>query len=224
MVEVDLVSLFGSLGFISSQLMNISSIPSVIHIHRAGSTLSYPSFPAVVGITNSIHNILYASSRSNWFVIYSSTISFLLNSAFLAVHYKHSKSRSSILNLLSYFSGISVLIAILMIHFAGGVPEARPGLGALSTAISTLSYGGQLSTVRSVIARKDSSSISPWMTAGVLVRALCWFIYAYLTSDWYYLTSTSFGLTSAAVQIVLLLQYPAYVQGSRQKLHSKKIE
>jgi uncharacterized protein with PQ loop repeat len=221
MTDGNIIRLLGACGVVASQLMNLSVIPSLLEIISARSTLSYPSFPIVIGLTNGIHNILYAFSRSNTFVIFSSLISLILNSAFLFVHICFSRAPSSIGREVFYFPVLSTALSLVLI-----ASEAGPGacmnlaslsqclannskvLGIVSTVVSTLSYCGQLSTFRKVIRTRNSSSISPWMTAGVLLRASCWFAYSYLIDDKFYLTSTSIGLVSAITQITLLILYP----------------
>jgi hypothetical protein len=54
------------------------------------------------------------------------------------------------------------------------------------------------------------------MTAGVTVRAMAWFCYAILSRDAFYMISTSIGILSVIIQVILLLKYPRTV--------SKKLE
>ena len=219
MADGHIVRFVGACGVVASQMMNLSAIPSIIEIVHARSTLSYPSFPIVIGVTNAIHNIFYALSRGNEFVIYSSFMSLILNSVFLVIHSRFSSSHSSITREVVYFPVLTNGISLILVTTRAGVrtciqdptkciQDQSLVLGTISTIVATLSYCGQLSTFRRVVRTKNSSSISPWMTAGVLVRAFCWFAYSYLISDLFYLTSTSIGLFSAAVQIALLILYP----------------
>ena len=213
--------LLGVLGFVSSQLMNLSAIPSLSQIISTRSTLSYPSFPVVIGLANAIHNILYAVSRSDEFVIFSSLTSLILNSIFLWVHIRFSRSPSSIAREVLYFPVLSTTLSLILVASEAGLGSCMniPSLsqclaknskvlGIVSTVVSTLSYCGQLSTFSKVIRTRNSSSISPWMTAGVLLRASCWLAYSYLIDDKFYLTSTLIGLVSAITQITLLILYP----------------
>ena len=216
----DWVSIFGTMGFISSQLMNFSIVPSILQIHSSKSTLAFSSFPPIIGITNSIHNILYASTRNNMFVIYSSSLSFSLNLIFTMVHLKYSKVRNTIYRQVVYFPIMTTLLALILVsltryfycspihidNFCDSIIQRI--LGSLSTIISTLSYCGQLSSLGTVLKTRNACSISPWITAGVAVRASSWFVFAILTNDVFYTISTSIGLLSVVTQIYLLVRYP----------------
>jgi len=225
MVTHNIIHLVGTCGVVSSQLMNLSVVPSVLEIVAAGSCLSYPSFPIIIGITNAIHNILYAASRNNEYVILSSLASLLLNTLFLMIHTRYSNKISHILRQLIYFPVLSTLLSLAVIahlqspkacthlpYFQDCLVSSSNLLGVISTGFSTMSYCGQLSTLRRVLRTRDSSSISPWMTAGVFLRASCWFVYSFLIDDWFYLTSTSIGIFSACIQIILLVKYPRSVK------------
>ena len=221
MADEHIIRLLGTCGILASQLMNLSAVPSLFQIVSAKSTLSYPSFPIVIGLTNAIHNIFYALSRGNDFVIYSSLMSFLINAVFLVVHLRFSQSRPSILRELVYFPLLTTAISLVFISSQTGLEpcmhmwnsthcfrENSHVLGIISTMAATMSYCGQLSSFGRIVRTKNSSSISPWMTAGVALRASCWFMYSYLIGDWFYLTSTSIGLLSATTQTFLLILYP----------------
>ena len=223
-MDEHIIRYLGACGVVASQLMNLSVIPSLLDIISEKSTLSYPTFPIVMGLTNAIHNIFYALSRGNQFVLYSSLMSLALNSIFLAVHGRFSKSRSSIGRELLYFPVFTTAISLSLI--ASGtdtescmhlqllpicLEKKSNVLGIISTVVATVSYCGQLSTFHRIVRTKNSASISPWMTAGVLLRASCWFVYSYLIGDMFYLTSTSIGLLSAAIQISLLILYPSRI-------------
>lgn len=214
-----IIRILGTGGVISSQIMNLSVIPSLIEIIRSGSTLAYPSFPVIIGLTNAIHNILYALSRSDEYVIISSVVSFILYAIYFCVHARYVRDSRSFLRQFFYFPFLSTILSMIMLEFLNDFTCLTPNgitdcinrssdpLGSFSTIISTLSYCGQLTTIRRIIRTKDASSISPWMTGGVLLRASTWFLYSYMIDDKFYLISTSVGIVSALVQIGLLINY-----------------
>jgi solute carrier family 50 protein (sugar transporter) len=82
-------------------------------------------------------------------------------------------------------------------------------LGTVMTIIYALLYCGQLTSLKEVLKTKNSASISPWLTAGVLFCASVWTFYAILVVDYFYLTSSSIGIASAITQIILIMIYPA---------------
>lgn len=209
---------FGKAGFISSQLMNLSAIPSIIQIYRAKSTLSYPAFPLIISLTNAIHNIIYANAMGRDIVIFSSSLTVVFNLIFISMHYSFSRTPRDIIKQLLY---IPLLSAVLSLSYVTVGPSGCRSLhqscfrshsellGLISTTASSLSYCGQLVTIKKVVNTKDASSISPWMTAAVAIRAACWTGYAVCVRDSYYIVSSSIGIVSAGTQIFLLLRYRA---------------
>ena len=210
------VEIFGTLGVVASQSMNLLSIPSIRKILLAKSTMSFATFPIMIALTNAIHNIVYAIVSWNRFVIISSSITFTFNFCFLCIHYRYSIARGKILSEFITYPILSILIAgIGARHYSGAcfpgdwecVQTSRVWLGLVSTIISCLCYCGQLSTFRTIVKTKNASSISPWMTAGVAFRAVVWNTYSWLVGDWFNCTSSSVGILSAVTQIVLLTKY-----------------
>ena len=206
----------GGLGVVASQSMNILTIPSVLKIAQAKSTLSFPSFPLMIALTSAIHNIIYALVTWNMFVVLSSSITFTFNVIFLLVHYRYSRSRSAMRRELLLYPVLTVAISFFGVRYfsfncasLGCLQSSRVWLGAVSTVISCVCYCGQLSTFRTIMRQRDASSISPWLTAGVAFRGLVWNTYAILLGDWFNFTSSAVGILSAIIQVVFLLKYHA---------------
>ena len=212
------IQFFGTLGVVASQSMNALTIPSAVQIIRAKSTLAFQSFPIIIALANALHSIAFAAVSANLFVMISSSITLFFNLVFLTVHLIYSKRRRQILlELVMYplfFLFVSAFgLAFKAVDCTGNafdcVKLSQNWLGFISTVISILCYCGQLSAIRTVIATKNASSISPWMTAGVGFRAVVWNVYAQLVEDPFNFVSSSIGIASAITQIVLLNLFPS---------------
>lgn len=212
----EFASIVASVGTVSSQLMNLSALPSIIEIHRAKSTLLYPAFPFVIAIAAAFVGLAYALLSKQYVVLISVFCSATINSSFLLVHLYYSQKRSAIVR--------SLLLLLLADAIALGLGPAIGCIGAtgdhclqfsltwigvVCTIVYCVVYCGQLSTFREVIRTKNSGSISAPLTAGTLFCVAIWTWYSVLVMDLYYLTSSVVGDISALIQVVLLFSYPS---------------
>ena len=206
---------FGVVGAVSSQLMNLSAIPSMLQIIRAKSTLLYPPYPFIIGLAASINGLTYCIITGQWVVVISTSFTMSFNLAYLIIHFTFSQKRRAIARLTAIsvsavvvISGSGPLIACLSDSVDSCSSFAVTWLGGVSTVVYCLVYSGQLWTVRQIIKMGNSSPISPWLTAGVTFCAAMWTVYAALVPDFFYLASSVSGDLSALVQIGLLWRYP----------------
>jgi len=210
----NLAAAIGIVGTVSSQLMNLSAIPSIIKIHRAKSTLLFPAYPFVFGFVAAILGIVYAVFTEQYIVLVSTGMSFTFNVVFLCVHFRYTSTRSRLFKIAIGYLGIVVVVA-----GSGPAIDCAVGencrhfstiwLGVVMTLVYSLVYCGQLTTFRDVVRRKNSASISPYLTAGVLFCASIWTLYSILVLDYFYLASSIVGVLSGLAQVVLILVYPA---------------
>lgn len=213
-------------GSFSSQLMNLSAIPSVYKIYRAKSTLLYPAFPFVISIVAALCGFAYAIISGQKVVIASTTISITQALIYLSFHLRYSLEPHTILRSLAFLASIEVAcmlagpLAACMIGNTDTCFSFSLGwLGVICTIVYSLVYCGQLTTFRKVIDTKNSASISPWMTAGTLFCALMWTWYSVLVSDQFYLASSLVGDISGITQVVLIMKYPAILPTSGSDEH-----
>ena len=208
-------SVFSIIGTVSSQLLNLSALPSMIEIHKARSTLLYPAFPFIIGFAANLNNIAYCFLTKQYIVLISAGLSLSFNLSYLTVHLVHSKDRGAIFRLLGFVvmtlaiaSGIGPLFACLLGDSDSCEPFAVTWLGVVNVVVFCVVYCGQLWTLRDVIRTKNSASISPWLTAGVTFCAVMWTTYSCLAPDYFFLASSIVGISSSLFQIYLLIRYP----------------
>lgn len=91
-----LISSFAIFGIAATQIMNLSSVSSIIEIIRAGCTLCYPSFPFSVSIVASSTGIVYSIASNQLLVGVSSWLSVGQSTIYLGVHFVYSRDRSAI--------------------------------------------------------------------------------------------------------------------------------
>ena len=219
-MTVRVVSEFASglavLGTVSSQLMNLSAIPSIREIYLAKSTLLYPAFPFMISLVASFCGLTYAVITQQHVVMISTLISMSLNSTYLGFHLAFSKERQSIIRKTMLMAITELgLMALGPLSVCIAASEATCAdfstawIGTICTLVYCIVYCGQLSTFREIIRTRNSAYISPWMTAGTLFCALVWTWYSVLVDDAFYLASSLIGDLSGCIQIALILKYPA---------------
>jgi hypothetical protein len=210
-----IASIFGIVGTVSSQVMNLSALPSIVDICRARSTLLYPVFPFVIGLIAGLNGLIYCLITKQWIVVISTSMSLCFNVTYISVHLIFSHNRRAIYRLgLTLFAlvapiaGIGPLVACEIANTENCGAFAVDWIGVVNTVIYCFVYCGQLWTLREIIQTKNSGPISPWLTAGVVFCAAMWTTYSLLVPDYFYLVSSVVGDVSGLFQIGLLLKYP----------------
>ena len=206
----------GIVGTCSSQLMNLSALPSIYLIYKKKSTLLFPPFPFIFGLLAAFVGLTYAILTQQKVVIGSTCVTLTINLICLSFHLRYSLQKRRIVKIFCIlFSSLSILTGIGPAVDCGvsGIPECElfvvNWVGVACTIVYSLVYCGQLTTFKQVIKTKNSASISPWLTGGVLFASTMWTWYSILVKDYYYLTSSVIGNISALTQIILLLKYPS---------------
>ena len=199
-------------GIVATQIMNLSSLPSILQIISSKSTLLYPTFPFSVSIVASSTSIIYSVLSGQIIVGLSSIMTVAQCIVYLCVHVYYSSNRFRI------FQELLILSLVVAFAIAGGSVIGcffvacsvfvTQWFGLVMAVVSCVRYGAQSFTLFTVIHTKNSGSISPAMTAGALFGSLAWTAYSILAGDPYYLASGLAGTLSCCLQILLLLKYP----------------
>ena len=209
----ELIRGFAIFGIVATQIMNLSSVPSIIEIIRARSTLMYPTFPFSVSIVASTTSIIYSILSDQIIVGVSSMMTVGQCIVYESVHLYYSKNRGAILRevfILSVLVGGTIAVGPLfrcpwMADCSDFVTE---WFGLIMAIVSCVRYSAQSSTFIQVVRTRNAASISPYMTAGALFGSLAWSVYSLLAGDAYYLASGLAGTLSSLVQIYLLWRFP----------------
>lgn len=202
-------------GIVATQIMNLSSLPSIIEIVRAKSTLLYPTFPYSVSIVASTTSIIYSALSNQIIVGVSSMMTVGQCVIYESIHFYYSNNRLRIVRELLGLTLIvgGVLGVGILIKCAFSTRDECSlfttfWFGLIMGIISCVRYGAQIYTFFDVVRSKNSASISPAMTFGALFASLAWTAYSLLAGDPYYLASGLAGTVSCILQIVLLMKYP----------------
>jgi len=203
------------MAIVGSNLMKLSSLKSIFEIWRAKSTLAYPAAPFISGLCNALLNILYASLTMQESVVYSTMIGASINTFCLIMHLIYTGERLAILNRFFFCmlcTFLTVLIIPAAVIFFVSLPRCKQitttWLGVCMTIMSTIVYSAQLVKFRSIVATKNSASISPYLTAGTTYSTCMWTAYSIMQGDWFYFASSVIGVASSTIQIVFLVIYP----------------
>lgn len=201
-------------GIVATQIMNLSSLQSIIEIVRAKSTLLYPTFPFSVSIVASGTSIVYSILSDQLVVGLSSIMTVAQCLVYLSIHIFYSTTRFRI------FREFVILLIIVVLSLAVGplfgcffstMPcstFATEWFGLVMAIVSCVRYSAQSVTFYQVVHTKCSASISPAMTMGALFGSLAWTVYSILAGDPYYLASGLCGTVSCLIQIFFLIKYP----------------
>jgi uncharacterized protein with PQ loop repeat len=202
-------------GIVATQIMNLSSVPSMIDIIKAKSTLMYPTFPFSISIVASATSIIYSALSDQLIVGLSSMMTVGQCTIYESIHFYYSKRRWRIareLALLTLLVSATIGTGILIKCTSSTRNECRAFVtywfGLVMAIVSCLRYGAQAYSFGEVIRTKNAASISPAMTYGALFASLAWTVYSVLAGDPYYLASGLAGVVSCILQIALLLKYP----------------
>lgn len=205
-------------GIVATQIMNLSSVPSMIEIIRAQSTLLYPTFPFSVSIVASTTSIIYSALSDQIIVGLSSMMTVGQCVIYESIHFYYSKNRRRVVRELvcvTLIVGGALGAGILFKCAFSSRDECSRfttfWFGIVMAVISCVRYGAQAYTVFEVVRTKNCGSISPSMTFGALFASLAWTAYSVLAGDPYYLASGLAGTASCILQIFLLVKYPRRV-------------
>lgn len=211
-------------GIVATQLMNLSSLPSILEIIRSRSTLMYPTFPFSISIVASSTSIIYSVLSDQIIVGLSSMMTVGQCSIYLSVHWYFSKNRRAILR--------EVIIMAVAVGTAVGIGPlvkcpitvdcsdfVKQWFGLVMAIVSCLRYGAQAASFGEVIRTRNAASMSPYMTAGAMLGSSAWTLYALLAGDPYYLASGLAGVLSCSGQVFLLKKYPRTQPVSGDKKH-----
>ena len=215
-------------GIVATQIMNLSSVTSIIEIIRARSTLLYPTFPFSVSIVASTTGIIYSILSDQLIVGISSMISVGQSTIYLGVHFTYSRNRFGIIReLLTHSLVVGGAIGVGPLFRCPFVSDCnffvRDWFGVVMTIISCIRYSAQSSTFFKVIRTRNAASISPAMTAGAMFGSLAWSAYSLLAGDIYYLAISLAGALSSTVQILCLMRYPR-IQATQHSAEDKGFE
>jgi uncharacterized protein with PQ loop repeat len=213
--DAALISGFAIFGIAATQIMNLSSVSSIIEIIRAGCTLRYPSFPFSVSIVASSTGIIYSIASNQLLVGISSWFSVGQSTIYLGVHFVYSRDRCAIVRqLLMHFIVIGGSICAGPLFACSFVSDCsslvRDWFGIVMTIVSCVRYSAQSSTLLEVVRSRNAASISPLMTAGAMFASLAWIFYSVLAGDVYYLAISVAGLVSCCAQVCCLLRYARF--------------
>ena len=211
----ELIRAIAILGIVATQIMNLTSIPSMIDIVKAKSTLMYPTFPFSVSIVASTTSIVYSALSDQLIVGLSSMMTVGQCVVYESIHFYYSKRRWRIVRELAAITfviggvlGVGILIKCSFSTRAECSSFVTYWFGLIMAITSCVRYGAQAYSTGEVVRTKNAASISPSMTFGALFASLVWTLYSVLAGDVYYLASGLAGTASCLLQIFLLWKYP----------------
>ena len=209
------IEFIGWVATLSSQVMNLSALPSNMEIIKSRDTLAYSAEPYISSLSAAVVNVLYAVLAGRWIVIVSSCFSSSINGTFFFIHWRYSKTpdiliRSLLLRVI-FVSVLSLSVPAVVSIFASSEMFWKVTVwwfGFVLTVVYCIVYFSQLSKFKEIIKTQNSASISPQLTAGTAFSLICWTMYSFLVWDVFYLMSNAAGFISISFQVYFLIKYP----------------
>jgi hypothetical protein len=111
---------------------------------------------------------------------------------------------------LSFTGGLSInLLLTALAGFAFSAEVGEQVIGAVCNIYGICLYAGGLSTLKTVIKTKNSSSINPLLVAALLSCGLLWTVYGFYVGKVAMAFPNLVGVALCGVQIYLIVKYPS---------------
>ena len=212
---VSALELFGFLSVASSQLFNLSCLPSILEIRRSRSTLAYTAEPFIAALLSCWINFCYAFVAGRFGVLVSVGLSAGFNSFYFLTHLRFTKTPSTLIRTFGFrliFATIFLfsipLISLIFCSSASAQKTTHFWFGVNSMLLGSYVNLAQLVPLPSILRQRSSASISPPLTIATLFSCMCWTIYGALLCDAFYVITNVIGVLSALVQFFLLIVFP----------------
>ena len=205
----------GWIAIASSQILNLSCLPSIIEIVKAKSTLQYEAEKYIASLVSAVINLLYAVAAGRKTVYTSTAISSCINGTFFLIHRHYNRDGHALVRNLLYriiiAIGLLSLVPILAWPFTSAEELRHISMtwfGVMQMCASISVSFAQLIKLKVIIETKNAASISPPLTFGTATATFFWGIYSFMVADPFYIVGTICGVLSVSLQFYLLWKYP----------------
>lgn len=102
---------------------------------------------------------------------------------------------------------VGSVVALVLMHYAAGHEAAVKIAGSVASTASVLLFVSPMIGLRDVVARGDSSALSPVVVGFFVAASSLWSLYAALIGDAFMLLPNAIGLALSLVQLGVFLRY-----------------
>ncbi|DAZ97147.1 TPA: hypothetical protein N0F65_004761 [Lagenidium giganteum] len=191
----------------TSIVFAVSPWTTVRTIARARSTLQFSFAPFYFYFVQSVIFGLYAYATSN--VLMGATTAFgsMLDLHYVLVYYRHATDKTQPFRLLTI---ATACILFLWVHTAGKSPDdAKVIIGVPGNILSVLTSASPLLQVKTIIQRRDASSLPFGMSVMNVVSGGVWMIYGIMLRDILVIFPNGFAFVMGIIQVALIMAFRA---------------
>lgn len=187
----------------TSLYLQASGIPTVLQIHREGSTGTLSPFPYASMIANCSVWAVFGIMHNSMACIIPNVTGFLFGVTYLAFFAGNTKQ-----SMRSTYAGVATILGGLAFSVATYGRAAAPAIGAFGAIFCFVLMASPLATVRTVIKTKSTASMPFPMVVGTFMDSLSWCLLGMivLKEPNLYMPNIG-GLIAALMQLSLFVIY-----------------
>lgn len=206
-----LVTMFGLLGNIVAFFVYLSPLPTFIKIYKKKSTQDFAAIPYSVALFSSMLTMYYGLNKHEHgiYLITINSFGILVESIYLGFYffYASRKIRIHTTKLIVLFNLVLLGAIILFTSlFTSGLLREKV-VGWFCAVFAVCVFASPLSVMRQVIKTKSVESLPAGLCLFLTLSALIWFIYGFISHDFFIAVPNVLGLALGFVQMTLYLIY-----------------
>jgi len=177
-------------------------------IYRMHSTGDISGFPFVATLVNCTLWLIYGYSANNSTIMIVNFIGASLQMLYALTYLRYTPDRTTYLRLI----GSAVLfLAIIAIYFQYIVPDRSTAVfhaGLIASVATVIMFGSPLASLRNVVQKQSTESLSLPLCFANLVVPLEWVLYGILINDKFVQVPNFLGAILGFIQVSLFYKYP----------------
>mmetsp|Transcript_32710 Transcript_32710/g.80597 ORF Transcript_32710/g.80597 Transcript_32710/m.80597 type:complete len:269 (+) Transcript_32710:151-957(+) len=203
-----------SLGFVLANVMFFSGVPAMLRCKRAGGLGDMNPMPFPVVMANCLAWIAYSLIIEDYFLFFSNAPGCMVGVYFTLVAYGLSPFASKMRDALEQCLMGMVFALLALTLYVGIVARDEPTahkkttVGLFANAVLLVYYAAPLSTVKEVLATRNSKSLYFPIAVANTVNGTAWFVYGLALEDPYIYAPNAVGATLGVLQIGLIVMFP----------------
>ncbi|RLN37203.1 hypothetical protein BBJ28_00013256, partial [Nothophytophthora sp. Chile5] len=198
--------------FLAAKAIPVVAVGSSIVFAISPCTLQFSFAPFFFYFVQSVIYTLYGYTTSNVVVGGTSLLGAVLGAFYVFVFYTNARDKTQATRMLT-----SATAAILLLTHqvaTRSVEETQMLTGIPANILSVFTAASPLLQLKAILARKDASCLPFGMSAMTVVSGAIWTIYGLMLGDLLVICPNLFGLAMGAIQVALILAYPAGKAGA----------
>lgn len=194
--------------------MFCSPLFAVQNVIRTESLGDLNPLPALLGMFNCAGWIGYSLTNGDLYVFFANGPGFLIGAYLVLGMYPFAarKQRNLLSALFLAFSGLIIGVSIAGVKMLQNGDMNLPGLqtlwGLTANAILVCYYAAPLSTLWTVLVKRDSSTIYAPLTMTAMLNSSLWIAYGLAVRDYFISVPNAVGFVFASIQLGLRFTFP----------------